>query len=114
MPYEFRLPDVGEGIAEAEIVRWLVQPGERVGLDDPLVEIETDKAVVEVPSPVAGVVISQGGRAGDTLQVGDVLAVLDAAGAAAATPAATPSIERINPSADGQTAGAAPARRPLA
>src|SRR6266567_3417478 len=77
MPYEFRLPDVGEGIAEAEIVRWLVQPGQRVGLDEPLLEIETDKAVVEVPSPVAGAVVSQGGAVGDTLRVGDVLAVLD-------------------------------------
>jgi len=125
MPYEFRLPDVGEGIAEAEIVRWLVQPGERVGLDDPLVEIETDKAVVEVPAPVAGVVVSQGGSAGDTLHVGDLLAVLETESASADTrlsngpparshePAAR-ATEPLPPSPDGRTSGVARERRPLA
>jgi pyruvate dehydrogenase E2 component (dihydrolipoamide acetyltransferase) len=110
--YEFRLPDVGEGIAEAEIVRWLVQPGERVKLDDPLLEIETDKAVVVVPAPVAGTVVRHGGNPGDTLHVGDILAVIDAQGASVVTgsgPAAAPA-----PSVDGQRLGTEPARRPLA
>jgi len=79
MPYEFRLPDVGEGITEAEIVRWLVDEGAHVERDQPLVEIETDKAVVEVPSPVAGVITRHGGGDGDTLHVGDMLAVLEEA-----------------------------------
>lgn len=123
MPYEFRLPDVGEGIAEAEIVRWLVQPGARVKLDDPLLEIETDKAVVEVPAPVAGVVVSHGGQAGDTLHVGDLLAVLETAEAPGSppTPSATPppaqaqpSPAQAQPSADGRGEGHPPARRPLA
>src|SRR6266545_4925007 len=90
--YEFRLADVGEGLHEAEVKRWLVQPGDRVALDQPLVEIETDKAVVELPSPVAGVVSSLGADEGAILHVGDVVAVLEPEGAmpvAAATPAAT-------------------------
>src|SRR6478672_10259387 len=77
MSFEFRMPDVGEGIAEAEIVRWLVQKGEMVKLDQPIVGIETDKAVVEVPSPVAGVISGQGGAAGDTLHVGEILATFE-------------------------------------
>jgi pyruvate dehydrogenase E2 component (dihydrolipoamide acetyltransferase) len=116
MAYEFRLPDVGEGIAEAEIVRWLVQPGDHVKRDDPLLEIETDKAIVEVPAPVAGRVINYGGKPGDTLHVGDVLAIIDgqdasypaAAPAAVAAPVGPASLEAI----DGRKAG--PARRPLA
>ena len=52
--YEFKLPDVGEGIHEAEIVRWLVKQGDAVTLNQPLLEIQTDKAVVEIPAPVAG------------------------------------------------------------
>ncbi len=51
MAYEFRLPDIGEGLTEAEVVRWLVDVGSEVDLDQPLVEVETDKAVVEIPSP---------------------------------------------------------------
>ena len=54
MAYEFRMPDLGEGVAEGEIVRWLVAVGEEVAEDDLLVEIQTDKATVEVPSPAAG------------------------------------------------------------
>ena len=54
MALEFRFPDVGEGIHEGEIVRWLVKEGDRVRPDQPLVEVETDKAVVEIPAPRAG------------------------------------------------------------
>jgi pyruvate dehydrogenase E2 component (dihydrolipoamide acetyltransferase) len=129
MTYEFRLPDVGEGIAEAEIVRWLVQDGDRVRLDQPIVEIETDKAVVEVPAPVAGIVVRRGGEAGDTLHVGDLLVVFDQAnGALPAVPqqpapvapspsqAATPS-RPASPPEDGPAAArplATPAVRKLA
>lgn len=118
MVYEFRLPDVGEGIAEAEIVRWLVQPGQAVKLDEPLVEIETDKAVVEVPAPIAGTLVSQGGSPGDTLHVGDLLAVLDAgARSAEARPsakAAATAVAALLPVGDGHVAAAPPQRRPLA
>lgn len=75
---EFRLPDLGEGMQEAEIRRWLVKPGDSVKLDQPMVEVETDKAVVEIPSPVAGQIkelcVAEGARA----KLGDVLVLFDA------------------------------------
>ena len=64
----FKLPDLGEGLPEAEIVEWLVQEGESVKLDQPLVSMETAKAVVEVPSPFTGVLKKQYGQAGDTIE----------------------------------------------
>ena len=67
---EFTLPDLGEGLTEAEIVRWLVQVGEVVAVDQPVVEVETAKAVVEVPCPYGGVVTARFGEEGDTLEVG--------------------------------------------
>jgi pyruvate dehydrogenase E2 component (dihydrolipoamide acetyltransferase) len=73
---EFRLPDIGEGLTEAEIVRWLVAEGEHVESDQPIVEVETDKAVVEIPSPYAGVVLSHGGAEGDVIEVGAVLVTI--------------------------------------
>ncbi|MDP8958144.1 MAG: E3 binding domain-containing protein, partial [Actinomycetota bacterium] len=76
MAYQFKLPDMGEGLTEAEVVRWLVQRGEEVRMDAPLVEVETDKAVVEIPSPRAGVLLDQGAAAGAVVKVGQVLAVI--------------------------------------
>ena len=76
MEREFILPDIGEGLTEAEIVRWLVPEGERVEVDQPVVEVETDKAVVEIPSPYAGVVLKHGGAEGQTIDVGSVLVVI--------------------------------------
>jgi pyruvate dehydrogenase E2 component (dihydrolipoamide acetyltransferase) len=73
---EFRLPDIGEGLTEAEIVRWLVSEGEYVEQDQAIVELETDKAVVEIPSPYAGVVLRHGGSEGDVIEVGSVLVVI--------------------------------------
>jgi len=67
---EFTLPDLGEGLTEAEIVRWLVEVGEVVAIDQPVVEVETAKAVVEVPCPYGGVVTARFGEHGDTLAVG--------------------------------------------
>lgn len=77
MPFEFRLPDIGEGLTEAEIVRWLVTVGDDVREDQPFVEIQTDKAVVEMPSPATGTVTQLGGREGDLIRVGEVLVVID-------------------------------------
>ena len=76
MAREMRLPDIGEGLTEAEIVRWLIPEGGSVKVDQPVVELETDKAVVEIPSPFAGVVIHHGGSEGQTLAVGDILVVV--------------------------------------
>lgn len=81
---EFRLPDLGEGLTEAEIVRWLVSEGDAVALNQPLVEVETEKALVEIPSPFAGVVRSLHGSVGDRVQVGSVLVTIEAGAAAEA------------------------------
>ncbi len=76
MAFEFRLPDIGEGLSEAEVIEWLVDVGEVVELDQPLVRIETDKAVTDIPSPKGGVLLLQGASAGSTVEVGEVLAVI--------------------------------------
>lgn len=83
---EFRFPDVGEGIAEGEIVRWLVRVGDTVRAHQPLVEMETDKAVVELPAPGAGVVKELRGEEGETVPVGAVLAVIEESGAKSEKP----------------------------
>jgi pyruvate dehydrogenase E2 component (dihydrolipoamide acetyltransferase) len=87
---EFRLPDVGEGIATAEIIAWQVAEGDRVREHQDLVEIQTDKATVVIPCPADGVITRLCGEPGDTLDVGSVLAVIEADGAAANGGAATP------------------------
>jgi pyruvate dehydrogenase E2 component (dihydrolipoamide acetyltransferase) len=80
MALEFRFPDVGEGIHEGEIVRWLVQEGDSVRPDQPLVEVETDKAVVEIPAPQAGTILRVAAGEGQKIQVGEVLVVIGEAG----------------------------------
>src|SRR5579872_6261216 len=70
---EFKLPDLGEGMQEAEIRRWLVTPGDILKLDQPMVEVETDKAVIEIPSPVAGHVAEIRVPEGKTAHLGEVL-----------------------------------------
>lgn len=82
MTLEFRLPDVGEGTDSAEIVEWHVAVGAEVREDQPLVDIETDKAVVGIPCPTTGTVVSLAAQEGDTVAVGAVLAVFAAAGEA--------------------------------
>jgi 2-oxoisovalerate dehydrogenase E2 component (dihydrolipoyl transacylase) len=79
---EFRLPDLGEGLTEAEIVRWLVEVGDVVAVDQPVVEVETAKAMVDVPCPYAGVVTARFGEEGSELPVGAPLITV-AVGAAA-------------------------------
>jgi pyruvate dehydrogenase E2 component (dihydrolipoamide acetyltransferase) len=117
--YEFKLPDLGEGLTEGEIARWLVSEGQEIGEDDPLVEIQTDKTTVEIPSPAAGKVARILVEEGQVVPVGTVLVVIgddgevaneqpraepapqqDAAAASetptpAARPKATPLVRRI-------------------
>ena len=86
-----KVPDIGEGIAEVEVVEWYVQPGDTINADQTVADLMTDKATVEVPSPISGRVVSLGGKAGDKLAVGAELIRLETDGAgtgAAATPAA--------------------------
>lgn len=86
--YEFKLPDLGEGIHEAEILKWHVSPGDAIGKDAPLVDVETDKAAVTLPCPVAGKIVSLAGGVGEVLHVGQVVAVIDdGAGASEVAPA---------------------------
>ena len=78
MAYEFKLPDLGEGLTEGEIARWLVTEGQELAEDDPLVEIQTDKTTVEIPSPAAGTVTKILVGEGEVVPVGTVLVVIGA------------------------------------
>src|SRR5690606_32210392 len=95
---EFRLPDLGEGLTEAEVVQWMVEPGDTVSLNQTLAEVETAKAVVELPSPYEGTVASLHARAGDTVLVGAPLIAFDIAGA-------EPEAVEAAPAADAADAG---------
>ena len=91
--FEFRLPDIGEGVVEGEVVKWHVKPGDSVREDQPMVEVMTDKATVEIPSPKAGVVKEIRAAEGSTCAVGAVMVVIEEsadAGAAATTKAPSP------------------------
>lgn len=109
---EFKLPDIGEGVAEGEIVTWLVKAGDPIKEDQPFVEVMTDKATVQLPSPVAGTVKELRFKEGAVVKVGAVIAVFDAAGASKAAPApkAEPAKAAASaPAARITTAPAAPA-----
>jgi len=126
---EFKLPDLGEGMQEAEVVQWLIKPGDTIKLDQTMVQVETDKAIVEIPSPVAGRVTEIRVQDGQVAKVGEVLVVFetpDAANGGGSTPAKnsgsavvtteavhTPSPAVQNPPAK-QRVLAAPAVRKLA
>ena len=125
---EFKLPDLGEGMHEAEVVQWLIKPGDTIKLDQTMVKVETDKAIVEIPSPVAGRVAEIRVQDGEVARVGDVLVVFEtpangdgskpstsagAAGAPASVPASTSSAAPQTPVAK-QRVLAAPAVRKLA
>ena len=84
MAYEFKLPDLGEGLTEGEIARWLVSEGQEIAEDDPLVEVQTDKTTVEIPSPAGGKVARILVAEGDVVPVGTVLVVIGEDGAGAA------------------------------
>jgi 2-oxoisovalerate dehydrogenase E2 component (dihydrolipoyl transacylase) len=114
--YIFKLPDLGEGTVEAEIVSWRVKPGDTVAEDDVVVEVMTEKAAVEVPAPVSGRVVSTTGAPGDMVPVGSELIVLEtqpqagatapAAQEAAAAAPAPPAERSVSQSANGHGAPA--------
>jgi pyruvate dehydrogenase E2 component (dihydrolipoamide acetyltransferase) len=83
---EFKLPDLGEGLTEGEVVRWLVAEGDSIVLNQPIVEVETAKAVVEIPAPYAGTVVKLHAGEGDSLDVGAPLISVDTGGGAATAP----------------------------
>src|SRR5438874_595799 len=79
--YIVKVPDIGEGTTEAEIVKWHVTPGQEIREEDPLVDVMTDKATVEIPAPIAGTVVAVEGAVGEKRPVGSLLVTLDVAGA---------------------------------
>jgi 2-oxoisovalerate dehydrogenase E2 component (dihydrolipoyl transacylase) len=99
--YKFKLPDIGEGIAEAEIVAWHVKVGDRVEEDQQLADMMTDKATVEMESPVAGVVKSLAGEVGDQIAIGSVLVEIETEGGAEAAAPAAEETTDDQPLADG-------------
>src|SRR4051812_15444328 len=102
--WEFKLPDIGEGVVEGEIVKWLVKPGDEGAEDQSLVEVMTDKATVTIPSPRRGKVLQTVGNEGDVAKVHSTLVVLEVEGAAPADEEAT------HPPPTGQTAPTLPAQ----
>ncbi|MEG4642701.1 dihydrolipoamide acetyltransferase family protein [Paracoccus sp. APAP_BH8] len=106
--HAIRMPDIGEGIAEAEISEWLVKPGDVLREDDPMVAVMTDKATVEIPSPVTGTVVWQAGQPGDVIAVGAELIRLEVDGpgnvAGDAAPPAPATAEASGPSRQAETA----------
>ena len=102
--YQFKLPDIGEGIAEAEIVAWHVKVGDKVEEDQQLADMMTDKATVEMESPVAGVVKKLAGEVGDQIAIGSVLVEIETAGSAPAAAAPVAEGKEEQPLADGAEA----------
>lgn len=99
MATEVRLPDIGEGVTEGELVSWLVKPGDTVAADQPVAEVLTDKATVEVPSPYAGVVQELKASEGDIVPIENVLLTLSEGASAAAKPAAATAAAAETPAA---------------
>ena len=90
MAYEFKFPDIGEGLTEGEIVRWLVKEGDEVKEGQPLVEVETDKALAEIPSPKTGVILKILAKEKEIVKVGQVIVVFGEKGESLAAPSSRP------------------------
>jgi pyruvate dehydrogenase E2 component (dihydrolipoamide acetyltransferase) len=103
--FDFKLPDIGEGVMEGEIVKWLVQPGDAVSEDQPMVEVMTDKATVTITSPKTGTIVELGGKEGSVIPVHSTLVVLDLKNGGVATGRVEPAPAR-RPSDDGPAATA--------
>ena len=107
--FTFRLPDIGEGIAEAEIVAWHVKPGDRVEEDGRLADMMTDKATVEMESPVSGKVIEVAGEVGDVVAIGSPLVVIEVEGEVEEAPA--PKAEPVEQRIEAETPDAEDVKR---
>lgn len=97
MAVEFKFPDVGEGITEGEIVKWRVKEGDSIKEHDTLVEIETDKAVVEIPSPASGEILRLHHKEGDTVKVGEILVTISEKGEKVSVPVKGEAVEKEKP-----------------
>ena len=112
--FTFKLPDIGEGIAEAEIVAWHVKPGDRVEEDQHIADMMTDKATVEMESPVSGKVVEVAGEVGDTIAIGSMLVVIETEGGADVSEAApAPKAEAVEERIEVENADAGDADRVL-
>lgn len=103
--FTFRLPDIGEGIAEAEIVAWHVKVGDRVEEDQQVADMMTDKATVEMESPVSGTVVELAGEVGDQVAIGAALIVVETDGDVAEAPEAAPVSEEVEAQIEAETPG---------
>src|SRR5436853_7003245 len=100
---DIRVPTLGESVTEATIGKWFKQPGDAVAVDEPLVELETDKVTIEVPAPAAGSLGEISAKEGDTVAVGALLGqIKDGAAGAKATPKAAPTETKAAPAAEAQ------------
>src|SRR6185369_2561368 len=107
MPFDFKLPDLGEGIAEVELRRWLVKEGDRIAEHQAVAEVETDKAVVEVPAPRSGSVARIHRREGETVKVGETLLSIALEGEIAAERPRSVGIVGVLPEAEEEVGPAA-------
>jgi pyruvate dehydrogenase E2 component (dihydrolipoamide acetyltransferase) len=112
MAYEFRLPDIGEGVAEGEVVKWFVKAGDTIREDAPLVSVLTDKANVEIPSPKSGTVLQLHAAEGEKVKVGGLLVTIEVAGDTAGS-TAPPTSASPAPAAPAPAAPAASAPSPV-
>lgn len=103
--FTFRLPDIGEGIAEAEIVAWHVKVGDRVEEDQQVADMMTDKATVEMESPVSGTVVELAGEVGDQVPIGSALMVVETEGEVTEEPEAAPVSEKVEEQIEAETPG---------
>jgi 2-oxoglutarate dehydrogenase E2 component (dihydrolipoamide succinyltransferase) len=100
MSIEIKVPALGESVSEATIARWFKKPGDQVKVDEPLVELETDKVTIEVPAPSGGVLERIAAQSGETVKVGSVLGAIANSGAqATVSPAAPPATQKAEPAA---------------
>ena len=110
---EIRVPTLGESVTEATIGRWFKQPGEKVAVDEPVVELETDKVTIEVPAPAAGVLSDIAAKDGSTVAVGALLGrIEEGAGAAVPAGAASPTSKPTEKTATAKPIGAGPEQPP--
>ena len=113
--FTFNMPDVGEGVAEAEVVEWHVKVGDRVEEDQHLVDVMTDKATIDIESPVSGTVVAVAGEVGDVIAIGAMLLVIEVEGEDSAAGEAEAAAEQIEDEmSDANEADVAPAPKPVA
>ncbi len=108
MAREFKLPDIGEGVHEGEVVKWFVKEGDPIQENDPVVEVMTDKVTVQIPSPVTGTVLQLRAKEGEVVKVGATLVVFGEAGEAAPTRPTAPARPTVLPSAPAKSTAPPP------